>query len=404
MSQLDEEHALILSGGGANGAFEVGVLKALVGGRGRHLRHRPLDPQIISGTSVGAVNAALLASHSDFGDAVVELEDVWRKRIASTHSSCGNGVFRFRADPLPYADPRCLLRHPFRPLAELSADSMFLAGEFVKRVSVFAKSSLSLERRLIEFPDISNFIDTAPLQELLRSHVDLNAIRGSVRKIQIATTDWRRATPRVFGNGDLSSLRGLPIILGSTAIPGIFPPVPLGDELLVDGGVAMNTPLQPAIKAHDPSTKHLILHVIYLDPLIQNMQLPEVSNSLSTFSRLSTILLSSKIQQNVVDIGRVNLHIRLRKHLGDQIERPAPTGEENRTTPLAELDLAVRGRIYVTVHQYRPPAEVIGNILDLLDFSLDRVDRLIAAGERNVLEHDCAANNCELALADAGTN
>ena len=54
--------AIVLSGGGAKGAFEVGVLLALAEGRSAATGHRPLSTDIYTGTSVGAFNATFLAS------------------------------------------------------------------------------------------------------------------------------------------------------------------------------------------------------------------------------------------------------------------------------------------------------------------------------------------------------
>jgi len=48
--------AVVLSGGGATGAYEVGVLKALYGGKSRVTQFKPLDPDIFSGTSIGSFN------------------------------------------------------------------------------------------------------------------------------------------------------------------------------------------------------------------------------------------------------------------------------------------------------------------------------------------------------------
>ena len=56
------KNAVILSGGGANGAYEVGVLKALFRGESASTNHRPLKPEIFAGTSIGAFNAALIVS------------------------------------------------------------------------------------------------------------------------------------------------------------------------------------------------------------------------------------------------------------------------------------------------------------------------------------------------------
>ena len=69
--------ALILQGGGARAAYQVGVLKALSEILG-HPKENPFP--IITGTSAGAINAALLATHADnFAEGVASLVDVWTK-------------------------------------------------------------------------------------------------------------------------------------------------------------------------------------------------------------------------------------------------------------------------------------------------------------------------------------
>ena len=58
MTQSAQEAALVLSGGGAYGAFEVGIMKALFAGRSPATRYRPLEAKIFTGTSVGAFHVA----------------------------------------------------------------------------------------------------------------------------------------------------------------------------------------------------------------------------------------------------------------------------------------------------------------------------------------------------------
>ena len=57
MSEAARKHAIILSGGGGYGAYEVGVLKALLTGKSPTTGFEPLVPDIMTGTSVGAYNA-----------------------------------------------------------------------------------------------------------------------------------------------------------------------------------------------------------------------------------------------------------------------------------------------------------------------------------------------------------
>ena len=78
MADADSPLALVLSGGGARGAYEVGVLRYILG----KLTPRLGDsarPRIFSGTSVGAINACAVAAHHDLPDfAVGQLGDRWR--------------------------------------------------------------------------------------------------------------------------------------------------------------------------------------------------------------------------------------------------------------------------------------------------------------------------------------
>src|SRR4051812_32398512 len=95
--------AMILSGGGAYGAFEVGVLKALCGSDAT----KPLDPGIFTGTSVGSFNAAVMSMQPDApASATVSLlERLWLERVAdSPGDDRGNGVYRLRGNPGRYFD------------------------------------------------------------------------------------------------------------------------------------------------------------------------------------------------------------------------------------------------------------------------------------------------------------
>src|SRR5262245_963333 len=99
----DLKHAVVLSGGGADGAYEVGVMKALCNGKAgatgkAMLPKGPIEPEIFSGTSIGSFNAALLVSRWDeHGTAAVsELERVWLETLAQRLDRPGNGGYRFR--------------------------------------------------------------------------------------------------------------------------------------------------------------------------------------------------------------------------------------------------------------------------------------------------------------------
>jgi len=114
-------HAVVLSGGSSQGAYHVGVLRALLRGDSPATGYKPLRPDVFSGTSAGAVNAAALLGEIEAGnpDPVQHLEDYWLSRVARTGTSCGNGVYRFRGNPLAFADLGCLITNPLKPAIDL---------------------------------------------------------------------------------------------------------------------------------------------------------------------------------------------------------------------------------------------------------------------------------------------
>src|SRR5437773_12083667 len=94
--------AIVLSGGGAHGAYEVGVLKALLTGKTWMTSYAPFDPDVVSGTSIGACNAAALVSQLEVEDpaAVASyLEYLWVDVIPRDGDTGHNHVYRFRGNP-----------------------------------------------------------------------------------------------------------------------------------------------------------------------------------------------------------------------------------------------------------------------------------------------------------------
>jgi len=188
-------HALVLSGGGALGAWSAGAASEIV--RFFATTHEPIA--LISGTSVGAANAAKLVQ--DGPDPLLELwRNVTRRDV----------YVRGAAGPLTSAYR--LLRG--RPL-----------------------------------------YDTRPLAALLGRELSAAKIAASRCELRVHAADlgsralvtWTGRSP-----GLLEAIRG------SMAIPGLFPPVRVGGLALVDGGVVANAPIGPAIRAG--ATRVTVLH------------------------------------------------------------------------------------------------------------------------------------------------
>src|SRR4029434_10469105 len=104
-----------------------------------------------------------------------------------------------------------------------------------------------------------------------------------------------------FKNEDMTAAQGRLVVLGSSAIPGIFPPVQIGKDTYVDGGVVMNTPLTTAIDAGATE-----LHVIYLDPDVSKIPVMALPNTIDTFSRVYAIMLASNINEDIQTASWIN--------------------------------------------------------------------------------------------------
>src|SRR5260370_4415503 len=220
--------ALVRSGGGAKGAYEVGVMKALFAGASAATGHRPLTVQVYTGTSVGAYNAAFMASQTEVTDVVAAglLEDIWRERIADHPGGCGNGVFRLRATPLQLAQPGCW-RNPLQLAADTARDAVFWTRYALTRGAELAQSQDPILERLLDTVDLAALFSREPLRSLIADTIDLGRLRASPKTLTILASDWKFAVAREFSKVDVADRFGDNAILASTPIPRIFLPQPI---------------------------------------------------------------------------------------------------------------------------------------------------------------------------------
>lgn len=215
--------ALVLPGGGARGAFQVGVLKAI----SELLPKAARNPfAVLSGTSAGAINAVVLASKAQrFRHAVAELEHVW-----------GN----FRCNQVYRTD------HPTMLKSSLHWMTSIVLGGFLVGApkSLLDNSPLrALLSRSVRFPRIQDAIDKGWLDAVSVTAAGYSTARSS-SFFQAADRHrgWAR-TRRVGVRADLH----LDHLMASIAVPMIFPPVRIDGEYFGDGAMRQATPLSPAI-------------------------------------------------------------------------------------------------------------------------------------------------------------
>ena len=214
---------LILGGGGARAAYQVGVLKAIA----QMLPSGSANPfRIICGTSAGAINAAALASNAArFQRAVALLMRSW----GSLHA---HHVYR--------TDPRSVLRSGMRCLTGL------LAGGVQNSRSVSLLDSApfgELLERVIDFTGIRHSIESGHLDALCvtassyTSGESISFFQGNE-----LLQPWKRAR-RVGRRTEI----GVPHVLASCALPFCFPAARIGDEHFGDGSMHQLAPISAAL-------------------------------------------------------------------------------------------------------------------------------------------------------------
>jgi predicted acylesterase/phospholipase RssA len=387
------KHAVILSGGGANGAYEVGVLKGLFKGQSSATGYLPLMPDVFAGTSIGAYNASLLVAEiaSRGPGAIDYLEQIWLDFMPQEDDTGHNFIERYRGDPFEYLHPNFILRHPVRDSLQLAGDLTFLTGDFFRRGLAFFQSPDDIEARLLKLFDLSIIISNDPERRLIQETINFENIRQSDKVLRVATTNWSTGDSRIFGN-DFGEELGRKAILASTAIPGIFPQVEIDGEYYADGGVVMNTPLNVGIDAGGD-----ILHVIYLDPDVEAIPLLPVRNSIDTFSRLFAIQFAATVNRDIAVARQINDGLEI-------VERAASggplSGKDLRAFMLAAKRLS-QVEDYskyrkISIHRYQPRDTLTG-VLGLLNFSRNKSNSLIERGFADAISHNCEDSKCVLA-------
>jgi NTE family protein len=234
---------LALQGGGAHGAFTWGVLDRL-------LEESWLTFDGISGTSAGAMNAAVMASghaHGGVDGAKAALEDFW-KRVS---------------DASQFSPIR---RGPLEMLAgqwTLDYSPMYLAAEMASRI--FSPYDL-------------NPLGNNPLSPILADMVDFEALASSPIRLFITATNVRTGSGHVFRNAQITP----DVLLASGCLPTMFQAVQIDGEFYWDGGYSGNPTITPLVRECDSHDTILV----QINPIVR----PEVPRSArDIISRLNEV-------------------------------------------------------------------------------------------------------------------
>jgi NTE family protein len=217
--------ALVLQGGAALGAYEAGVLKALLESPGRQF-------DIVTGCSIGAVMAAILVGSR--GDPCEHLDDLWQ-RLAMPTNPFVPGMF---ANTFPTPGPGNLYR----------INPMYYAA-----------------------PPLATYMyESAPLENAIDEWVDFARVRRSPTELIVVAVDVKTGRLAEFSNRRKMTARH---IVASASLPPVFPVVRIGAAEYWDGGLISNTPLRPALNAielhnaNDPGARWEIIVVDLFAPI-----------------------------------------------------------------------------------------------------------------------------------------
>jgi NTE family protein len=173
--------AFVLSGGASLGASQTGMLQALY--------EHGIRPDLLVGTSAGAINAAFIASRPPTPSTAADLQRIWRG---------------------------------------------------LRRAHVFPANPLTAGMGMLGLRDYS--VSAAALRRLVLRHLEFDRLEDAPVELHVVAANALSGEEVLLSSGP-----AIDAVLASTAIPGVFPAVRWGAQLLIDGGTVNNTPISHAV-------------------------------------------------------------------------------------------------------------------------------------------------------------
>jgi NTE family protein len=204
---------LVLQGGGALGAYQVGVYQAL--------HEAGIEPDWVIGTSIGAINAAIIAGNAPEAR-LDKLGEFWESVEW--------------ASPLGHTSVSAAW---LNPLANTQILTNGVSGFFQPRPASWFGPHAALG---VEY---ASYYDTAPLADTLRSLVDFERIGASATRLTVGAVNARTGAMRYFDSRD--ERLGVAHVMASGALPPAFAAVRIDGEPYWDGGIYSNTPIEAVL-------------------------------------------------------------------------------------------------------------------------------------------------------------
>jgi NTE family protein len=334
MAEDGVQTAIVLQGGGALGAYEFGVLRAL------HEQRPGFAPVAVAGVSIGAVTAAVLGGAP--GDPIAALDTLWRRRLTVSAPT-----------PLPASVDRSLAAFGNPGMYRL-APGLFVAP--------WLQTSL---------------YDTTPLRETLAELVDPVRLNGEAPRVVVGATNVGTGEMEFF---DRDRPGGLSIehVVASGSLPPGFPATEIDGSTYWDGGLFSNTPLSPAIHALERAAggdrdveRELIVVELF------GMRAPVPRTMPEVLSRMVALQYTSRLTLDAHFFATISGVV----DLVDQIEAELSPDSPVRADPIYRWARSLRRIDHLNVVTSSLPPE----LSNASDFSRATVEARIAAGHADAV-------------------
>ena len=342
-ADLPGQVVLVLQGGGALGSYQAGVYQAL--------HEAGIEPDWIIGTSIGAINASLIAGNAP-GQRLAHLKEFWK-----------------RMEQNPIWNLRTAFPGFNEKLTYWSTVTNGIPGFFRPNPLAHAGDSYPLGA------DRAGFYSTEPLERTLLELVDFSLVNRCSPRLTVGAAHVRSSQMRYFDSrdGELTVKH----VMASGALPPAFPAVRVDGELYWDGGILSNTPTE-AVFDDNPRRNSLIFAVHLWNPIgAEPTTMAEVLN------RHKDVQYSSRIASQ---IARQQQAHRLR-HVINQLAARLPESERRDPAVRQLISYGCPTRMHV-VRLLAPQLDRETHTKDI-DFSPSGIMRRWDAGyahTRSVLE------------------
>ena len=331
------QKVLVLQGGGALGAYQVGVFQAL--------HEAGIEPDWVIGTSIGAINAAIIAGNAP-ADRMDRLDAFWDR--------IGHG----RSFGLPDNWVGMLAR-------TMSTINAGLPGFFRPRAAAFFNPHARLGA------EDAGYYSVDPLRETLSDLIDFDRIAAPGIRLTVGASSVRTSEMRYFDSRD--TVIGLEHVMASGALPPAFPAVRIDGDLYWDGGILSNTPVE--VVFDDNPRRNSIVFAVH----IWNPTGNEPDTIWEVMNRQKDVQYSSRAVSHI----KRQRQIHKLRHIVAELGRRLPEGFANDPAVREMLGYGCLTRMHV-VRLLAPSLPGEDHLKDI-DFSPEGVRQRREAGYRDTV-------------------